>query len=104
MTSFSDANPIVCRDLRFSRHALERMFERGIAPDAVEQIVTGGKVIASYPDDRPYPSFLLMGAHDGHAVHVVVAWNALDGLCQVVTVYRPDPGLWNATFTSRKQP
>ncbi|MGH8583779.1 MAG: DUF4258 domain-containing protein [Gammaproteobacteria bacterium] len=31
-----------------SRHAIERMFQRGITPDVVEHIIKVGGVIASY--------------------------------------------------------
>jgi len=44
----------------FSRHAFERMFQRGINPDAVAQLVANGEVIADYPDDQPFPSALLL--------------------------------------------
>jgi hypothetical protein len=35
-----------CSTLRYSRHAFERMFQRGIHPDAVTQIIAEGEVIA----------------------------------------------------------
>ena len=50
-----------CDSIGLSRHALARMFERGIPPKAVFDIVRKGEIIASYPDDRPYPSCLLLG-------------------------------------------
>jgi hypothetical protein len=91
-----------CRALRYSRHAFERMFQRGIPPEAVEQLVAVGEVIATYPDDTPYPSALLLGLHDGEPFHAVVARDVVSGDCQVVTVYRPDPALWDRTYRSRK--
>ena len=36
-----------CSGFRFSRHAIERMFARGIRPEAVERIVNEGEAIAS---------------------------------------------------------
>lgn len=50
-----------CSTLRYSRHAFERMFQRGIPPDAVTQIIAEGEVIADYLEDQPYPSVLLLG-------------------------------------------
>ena len=92
-----------CRTLRYSRHAFERMFQRGIPLEAVEQVIVSGEVIASYPDDSPYPSLLLLGSRDGEPIHVVVAQDETTGDCQVITAYQPDPALWDSTFKSRKK-
>jgi hypothetical protein len=62
-----------CLQLRFSRHALERMFERAIPPADVARIVAEGEWIADYPDDKPYPSTLLLGYVTDGPVHAVVA-------------------------------
>lgn len=93
---------VECRLIRFSRHAIERMFSREIPPDIVSQIVLGGEVVADYPDDSPHPSVLLLGFQEGRPVHVVVAHDEISGVCHVVTVYRPDPELWTADFKSRR--
>ncbi|WP_293653943.1 DUF4258 domain-containing protein, partial [Thiolapillus sp.] len=45
-----------CSSLKFSGHAVSRMFERGIRKEDVVQAVNDGEVIQRYPDDRPYPS------------------------------------------------
>lgn len=80
------------------------MFHRSISPDVVERIVGDGEVIASYPDDTPYPSTLLLGFDDGQPIHVVVAQDAAAALCHIVTVYRPDPELWGDDFKTRREP
>ena len=92
-----------CRTLHFSRHALERMFQRGIPPDAVHALLNQSEIIASYPEDRPYPSVLILGWFESRPVHVVIAQNRAAEQCQVITVYQPDPLLWDADFKSRKQ-
>jgi len=80
------------------------MFHRGIPPEAVERIAAAGEVIASYPDDAPFPSALVLGFDDGRPVHVVVARDAGTALCHIVTVYRPDPELWGDDFKTRREP
>lgn len=84
-----------CATIRYSRHAFARMFERAIAPDVIREI------IADYPDDRPYPSALILGFDQVRPIHVVAARNATTGDCHVVTVYVPDPLLWDAAFKRR---
>ena len=93
-----------CAAIQHSRHAFERMFERAIAPDAIRKIVAQGEIIASYPDDRPYPSELILGFDQARPIHVVVARNAETGECIIVTVYVPDPALGDAAFKQRRAP
>lgn len=91
-----------CQAISFSRHAFERMFQRGIDPDAVAQIVVHGEVIAEYPDDDPFPSVLLLGRYMTHPVHAVVAREAVTAKCYLVTIYWPDPAIWDETFKRRR--
>jgi len=91
-----------CSAVRFTRHAFERMFERSVAPEAVMRIIKEGEIIASYPDDRPFPSLLILGFEREEPLHLVVARDPANSICFVVTVYRPDPTLWSEDFKTRK--
>jgi len=91
-----------CSAVRFTRHAFERMFERSVAPEAIVRIIREGEIIASYPDDRPFPSVLILGFQRREPLHLVVARDAASGTCFVVTVYRPDPALWSEHFKTRR--
>ena len=91
-----------CKSLHFSRHAFERMFQRGIDPDAVARLVSSGEVIADYPDDLPFPSPLILGFHGGQPVHAVVARDPGSGECHLVTIYRPDPVMWDEGYKRRR--
>lgn len=62
-----------CAGIQYARHAFERMFERGLSPEGVEQVIAGGEIIQRYSDDRPYPSQLILGWNGSNPVHVVVA-------------------------------
>jgi len=86
----------------FSGHALRQMFARNIAVDAVKAVIDKGDVIASYPDDRPYPSELRVGFPSGSALHVVLAYDETSSIGYVVTTYVPDPRLWSEDFKTRK--
>ena len=93
-----------CRALRYSRHAIERMFQREIPPNAVARIVAEGETIDQYPDDKPFPSALILGHFDNQPIHLVVARDPSMGMCHVITVYRPDPALWDEHFKTRRTP
>lgn len=60
-------------------------------------------MIADYPDDKPYPSRLLLGFVGGEPVHVVAAEDRSRKRCYAVTVYVPDPAQWEPDFRTRKK-
>lgn len=90
-----------CHEIRFSTHALQRMFARSVSADDVIRVVRHGEDVATYPADRPYPSQLLLGWIGEVPLHVVVA-RAPDGVCYVVTAYIPSPDLWLSDFRTRR--
>lgn len=91
-----------CDRIRITRHALQRMFDRGISPEDVRAVLMNGEAVEMYPDDKPYPSMLLLSRVGGRPLHVVVAQDAAVGDCFVVTVYEPDATLWHEDFKKRR--
>lgn len=90
--------------LVYRLHAVRRMLQRGIGEPAVRNVVETGEVIATYPKDQPYPSRLLLGWPEGAPLHVLVAENTVDQEIIVITVYGPDPDLWDAGLRKRRRP
>ena len=86
----------------YQRHAVERMAQRGIREEDVEQVLLIGKTIEVYPHDSPYPSELLLGWCAGQPLHIVVATDMASQRKIVITVYKPDPNRWEANFKRRK--
>lgn len=84
----------------YSSHALKRMFQRGLSTAAIEHVLKSGQVVASYPEDQPYPSFLMLGWSEKTPIHVVAA-STETGDTVVITAYIPEPSVWDSTF-SRK--
>lgn len=84
-------------------HAVRRMFERGITEADVGRVLSEGEEIAAYPDDTPYPSRLLVGWRGNRPLHVVAAYDAQDDEQIVITVYEPDPAIWEDGFRRRRQ-
>ncbi len=83
-------------------HAIKRMSQRGITVEDVESIIRTGKVIASYPNDAPYPSNLFLGYVGPRPMHVVLAENSVDDESVVITVYEPDTKQWDQDFVKRR--
>ena len=68
----------------------------------MRSVIEAGEIIASYPDDAPYPSYLLLGFSDADPLHVVVGVDANCECCYVVTVYVPDSARWSKDFRTRR--
>ena len=59
------------------------------------QAIENGRIIEEYPNDKPYPSYLVFGKTlEQWPIHAVCAWNRDEESAIVVTVYEPDPARW----------
>ncbi|MBI4384981.1 MAG: DUF4258 domain-containing protein [Nitrospinae bacterium] len=87
----------------FTRHALNQIFTRSIGIDDVKAVISSHEILAEYPDDFPYPSRLLLGFVKGRPLHVVLGYNSKESAAYVVTVYEPNPVLWEPGFRRRRK-
>jgi len=78
------------------------MFERGVSADDVRQVIQTGKAIEDYPEDKPFPSRLILGFVGGKPLHVVLAVDRGASRAIVITIYEPDLNLWEPGFERRK--
>lgn len=92
-----------CSSIKFSGHAISRMFQRALSKYAIRRIIREGEIIANYPDDCPCPSYLLLGYCEDEPIHIVVAQDKGSGQCFVVTAYKPDHDKWSEDFRSRRK-
>lgn len=88
--------------LIFRTHAVQRMFQRGISVADVRSVLIAGEMIEDYPEDQPFPSRLVLGWRSGRPIHVVAATDAAAHEIIVITVYEPDPSLWDDEFRRRR--
>lgn len=88
--------------LIFRVHAIKRMFQRQISKDDVRQVLEAGETIETYPQDRPYPSRLVLGWRQARPLHVVAADNTDNGETIVITTYEPDPEEWERDCKTRR--
>ena len=78
------------------------MVERGIGVEEVQSVVNGGETIEDYPTDTPFPSRLLLGWAGERPIHVVATDDPESDITVVITVYKPDPELWQSDFRTRQ--
>ncbi len=88
----------------YTRHALQRMFERSFGEQEVEETIQFGEIVFEYNEDKPYPSKLAMKLISGRPVHVVFACVETDAIVNyiVITVYEPSIKEWNEDFKTRR--
>jgi hypothetical protein len=87
--------------LHFSGHAITQMFKRGIQVEDIEMALETGNRINEYPEDKPYPSFLLLGFVNSRPLHIVASLDE-QGNCIIITAYEPETRLWSEDFTNKK--
>ena len=83
-------------------HAIERLFERDISEDDVENSIKNAKIIEEYLEDKPHPSFLALGYESKDLkkpLHVVFAKDGEDII--IITAYRPDKTKWTNHYQTR---
>lgn len=90
------------RNVVWRQHSLARMLERNISRDDVFSAIQGGKLIESYSEAKPYPSYLISGRSGQKTVHVVVAWNDDVYSVYIITVYIPDTNHFQENGVTRK--
>jgi hypothetical protein len=91
-------------ELVFRLHVVRRMFERSITVSEVRAVIAAGEIIRDYPDDRPYPSRLILGWPTGRPLHVVAADNPADATTIIITAYEPTLDLWEVDFKHKRKP
>ena len=83
--------------------AIRRMFERSVTKSDIREVLEHGERIEDYPDDAPHGSALVLGWCGSRPLHVVAAENVAEDETIVITVYEPDPDLWERDFKKRKR-
>ncbi len=88
-------------DYEISVHAFERMRQRGISLEDVENVIIGGTIIERDLDAKPFPKCIFLGftARKGESLHVVCS---LTPQSKIVTVYFPDEDQWSRERYRRK--
>lgn len=91
--------------IEYSTHARQRMFERGLDVEDVEQALHAGEVIEEYPDTGRGASYLILGWSRERPLHVVASDKPARQVTIVVTLYDPrtDPDEWTSDYRNRRR-
>ncbi len=85
------------------KHTLRRLAERGISQEAVIEVIIKGEVIEDYPEDRPFPSCLMLGWVEGTPFHVVVSLDEKENTAYIITVYEPSLDKFEPDYKTRRK-
>ncbi len=81
--------------VKITDHADEEAADDSLMYDEIYYSVIHGEIIENYPNDRPYPSCLILGRNfAGEPIHSVWGYNQENLWAVLITVYRPDPDRW----------
>lgn len=96
-------NHIQFKHYRLTGHATITRLERGIMITKLEQALVKGEIIERYPDDKPYPSCLVLAwLTSGDPLHVVCSKGNVEPALRIVTLYEPEDALWENDYKTRK--
>ena len=80
----------------------KELFERNISDSEIMEAGEEAFMIEDYPDDKYFPSSLLLGfSAAGRPLHIQVS-RMDSNLVKIITIYQPDASKWKDGFTRRR--
>ena len=85
----------------FSKHAVDQSILRRIRVHEIKEAIANGQLVEDYPQDKYGPSCLISGKTQlERTIHIQCSYPSR-ALIKIITVYEPNPELWNKDFTVR---
>lgn len=84
-------------------HASMRLARRTLTRADVFAAAAGFELVEAYPDDKYFPSYLVLGVVEAGPIHVLVATDVEGDNIRIMTAYRPDPAEWEADMRTRRK-
>ena len=80
----------------------EKLRERKIGAEDIEEAIRNGVIIEDYPDDPRGPSCLILDRSGGRTLHVVCDRLEEEQIL-IITAYEPDPAEWESDWRTRRR-
>jgi len=84
-------------------HVNMRMEDRFISRNMIFDSTDSYEIIEAYPEDKYLPSYLVYSTFGKIVFHILLAVDVQNENVRVVTVYRPDPLIWDKRLKRRKK-
>ncbi len=90
--------------IRITEHADDEAQNDNFLFEDIIISVQKGEIIEQYPDDKPYPSCLILGKNfKNEPIHSVWAYSVEAKASVLITVYRPDLKRWMEDWRTRRR-
>lgn len=89
--------------IEWKKHALKRLFERGISRDQVFEVLSDCELVEEHELERPLPSILVLGYSGNDPLHVMLAVDQAENLLWVITLYKPTLDEWEPDYKTRRR-
>lgn len=87
----------------WKEHILEQMRSRNISTKEIFRALESYKIIETYYEDNPFPSFLILGyTEENRPLHIVLGVNSEDNEIYFITAYQPNEKIWEQGFERRR--
>ena len=80
-----------------------RLGQRFIAREMIIAATESYEIVKAYPDDKYFPSYLLLGKRGEEAFHALFGADVDGQNVRVVTAYYPNPEEWEADLKTRRR-
>jgi len=88
-------NAIKTGRINITEHADEELANDNISNESLYHSVMDGEIIENYPDDFPFPSYLVFGKDkNGRPIHSVWAFTEKYNTAILITAYIPNAKEW----------
>jgi len=89
--------------IEWRKHVLQKLAERGLAQQAVRDVLLSGEQIRNYIEDKPFPSALFLGYASGKPLHVVASCDEANRQAFVITAYEPSREVFESDYRTKKE-
>jgi hypothetical protein len=79
-----------------------RLGQRFIDRQTIISAADSYEIIEAYPNDKYFPSYLLLGRHGEDAFHVLFGTDVNGQNIRIVTAYYPSPDEWEVDLKTRR--
>lgn len=87
--------------IELTQHAAIRIIQRNISQAEIQEAGSEARIIENYPDDKYYPSCLLLGfTNQMRPLHIQVSRMDSEKV-RIITIYEPDKAVW-LDFSERR--
>lgn len=91
------------RRILWTYHVNMRLGQRFIARETIIRAIDTYEIVESYPEDKYFPSYLVVGREGADAFHVLFGADVVGQNLRIITAYFPSPDEWETDFKTRRR-